>query len=133
MTNFYRRDFDNRWCEYAGPAARRPEGAVFVYCDDPRHADRRVAVKSSAVTLFGDRVPDAESVRAEISSRAADDARTDVRGRWRLECRKCRDANPVVAREPRLFAALDVLAAHGVSEVSLSLLDATIGRISTDQ
>lgn len=125
---------------------------VFLYCDDPSHS-KVVAVtnfqavrngnegwtgrwneiytstaaqgrRESGVTLEitpdGDRVPTPGSIGgSDISDR-------QFRSAYRLVCRKC-PRRPVVAREPKLFKALDRLADVGASKVSLSVLAAMLG------
>lgn len=120
-----------------------PAGNIFIYCDDASHP-KRVPVRNfypagdvwaelpatrhkspSATTLVGDTVPDPRGLVGGVRS---DDARR-TRVRYELECRKCRERGAVPAREKKLFAVLNLLAAHGVSEISLSNLAASLARI----
>jgi hypothetical protein len=119
---------------------------VYIYCDDPSHTrkkgvrtfyriphgqDRRpgwsehpeVMLLTSGVQLVGDDLPTPDNPLM-----AGLDAGT-ARWRPRLECRDCRA--PLVARAETLFAALDAIAAAGVSKISLSTLAASVRRIST--
>jgi hypothetical protein len=118
---------------------------IFIYCDDPSHAPRRVAVTnfrrapgvlgpawstmpasradaspSDGITLVGDAVPAPGWANDPTISNA------DIRSRYRLECRKCRHSQPLVVRPETLHPALDALAAHGVSELPLAALAASL-------
>lgn len=121
---------------------------IFIFCDDPAHP-RRVAVtnfvpvtdddagawterftsaaaqgrRESGVTLVDDALPSGYSFDPdEYRGR-------EVRSRYQLVCRKCR-RRPVTAREETLFAVLNALHGAGVSEVSLTLLAASLQRQS---
>ena len=125
---------------------------VFVYCDEPTHPNRkgRVAVTnfvqiepagsgdtnagrwnerrasratereaSDSGTTLVDNVPWLDLPKSEQKMSFED---REVRSGYALQCRKCGPRLKVVAREETLFGILDVLAAHGVSEISLSAL-----------
>jgi hypothetical protein len=120
---------------------------LFIYCDAVAHKGRRVKVAkfyrvphgqerrpgwsehpgvpllTSGVQLVGDDLPTADAPLMDGL-----DAGT-ARWRPRLECRRCRV--PLVAREERLFAALDAIIEAGESSQSLSDLRASVERIST--
>ncbi len=113
---------------------------VFIYCDDAAHRQRMKVIKfyrfrqswsehpevlllTCGVQLVGDDLPTADNpLMAGLEA-------GNVRWRAQLGCRRCRV--PLVARDTTLFAALDDLAAAGVSEISLSTLRASVNRIST--
>lgn len=114
---------------------------MFIYCDNAAH--RRVAV-TNLVKLPGPlgRSGWHEQPASRASTGHVGTGRTmlgdqpaetgwalgeqdePTRNRYELSCRKCGARVP--AREETLWVALDVLAAHGVSEGSLTLLGATI-------
>lgn len=120
-----------------------PAGNIFIYCDDPRHA-KRVAVtnfypigdgqwaevaastasgRPAAPMLFGDDVPKPGHSIGGV--RLVDVRRS--RKRYRFECRKCRRSAP--ATEKKLYAVLNAFAANGASDISLSVLAASLTRI----
>lgn len=123
---------------------QRPEGNVFIYCDDPSHP-KRVAVtnfhpvagepgrweefgRDSGETMVDDR-PFDDQWRHDAN--LSNYRERENRARYRLACRKCGDRGALQAREENLFGALEAVAGHGVSEISLLLLAATVDRIST--
>lgn len=122
---------------------------IFIYCDEPSHAPRRVAVtnfqslgngrwnelftssaaqgqRESGVTLVNDSMlkPDWDPLESPREG--------EVRSRYQLVCRKCR-RRPVVAREENLFAVLEKLADAGVSGLTLSGLAASLALQSDDR
>lgn len=121
---------------------------IFIYCDDPSHPNRRVAVinyvsigegrwterfTSTAVQGNGGTgvtlVNDARIPRGALINDPEGVFRgKDVRSRYQPECRKCR--RPVTAREENLFAVLNAFAAAGVRDFSLSVLAASLQRQS---
>jgi len=129
-----------------------PRGNIFIYCDDPSHS-KRIAVtnfhpagdgdegrwnewytsraaqgaRESGTTLVDDVPPEVGTWLEDPTSYQG----RDVRSRYRLECRKCRHRTAVPAREDKFFAVLNLLAEHGVSEISLNGLAASLGSIST--
>ena len=127
-----------------------PEGNIFIYCDDAAHV-RRIAVtnfhptylddgrwnewytstaaqgtRESGITLVDNEPPQPGAWSDPTVNRGR-----EVRSRYRLECRKCRDRTAVPVREEKLFAILNVLAEHGVSEISLKGFAARLAGIST--
>lgn len=124
---------------------------VFIFCDSPRHP-KRVAVtnfrrllssqgrwnehytspfsgsgkRESGTTLVDDAIP--EKGMFSRNQRVSPDR---VRSRYVLECRKCRGMSSVPVREEKLFAVLNKLSIHGVSEISLTGLAASVASIST--
>jgi len=121
----------------------RPEGNIFIYCDDPSHA------KHVAVTNFypvhgspghwneryasraargdkqsGQTIVDDAPLRE--GSRARQQKGRDVRSRYLLTCRKCGGGRAVPAREENLFAVLDALASKGQSKVALAQVAANL-------
>lgn len=128
---------------------------VFVYCDDPSHAPRRVAVTNFILCsgVLGTRWAERAASRAPVGGdgREVGSGRSIVRdapavpgwandpevgnrehrNRYELTCRKCSRGEArrtVAAREETLFAALDGWRALGVSEVSLTALAASLQR-----
>lgn len=132
---------------------------VFIYCDDASHPRKRVAVMNWELiepedAAFPDGTPDpnagaweeywpstarrggmhADTVLSDDAVWAGppgldfDDA-PDLRRRSRIECRKCHGRTAVVVREEHLFKVLNAYARVGVSQVSLGLLAASLGRI----
>jgi hypothetical protein len=130
---------------------KAPSGNIFIYCDDPSHPTRRIAVtnfhptglgdgrwdewytstaaqgtRESGTTLVDDEPPSPGAVHDPDAYRGR-----DVRSRYRLECRKCRARTAVAVREENLFLVLNTLAEHGVSQISLGGVAARLLRIST--
>lgn len=120
---------------------------IFIYCDDPSHAPRRVAVTNFVHVEAG--MLGSASWHEEPSSRASrgklgagmhmvgdlpaadgwandpDVANEEIRDRFELVCRKCR-TRPVPARAGNLFAVLDRWQALGVAELSLAVIAANL-------
>ncbi len=125
---------------------------IFIYCDDPSHSGRRVAVTNfvrttgtlapgggwtevpatraaaegpigTGSTLVGDTMPEPGwALDPEVSNR-------DIRTKLDLVCRKCK-RRPVPARSENLFPVLDDWGALGVSELALAVLAASLQRKS---
>lgn len=137
------------------PAASRarPNGNIFIYCDDPCHGGKvpgtnfypygdepddpdygrwgewypstaTQGTRESGTTLVDDRPPDPGGGISNYQGR-------EVRSRYRLECRKCGDRTAIPVREEKLFAVLNILAAHGVPEISFEDFGARLAGIST--
>lgn len=117
---------------------------IVIRCDDASHPARLVAVAdfyptgdgrwradghAAAVSLDEDDRPTGDSLEQLRAKRSGEPMRRAVRSRYRLTCRKCRQRS-VVVREENLYAALDKLAAHGVSEVSMAALAAILRNTS---
>ena len=120
---------------------------IFIYCDDPSHAPRRVPVANflelpgggwheepashatpgpvgSGHLLIGD------NLATEGWANDPDVANADVRGRFKLECRKCKRngrAIPCDAKAETLYPVLDGWRSAGVLEVPLAVVAATLG------
>lgn len=129
---------------------QRPAGSIFIYCDDPGH-NQRVAVTNFAPTALGDGrwnewyTSTAAQGTRESGTTLVDDAPPepgtfhdpdtwqgrDVRARYVLQCRKCRQRGAVSVREEKLFAVLNALSDHGVPEISLVGFAAILTSIST--
>jgi hypothetical protein len=119
-----------------------PDGNIFIYCDDPAHA-RRIAVRNFYPVARGwNEWFASPAQRARQSGRTLVDDEPpppgvddyegrEVRSRYRLECRKCRDRGVVEVRQNKLFAVLNILADRGESSVSLPGVAAMLARIST--
>jgi hypothetical protein len=121
---------------------------VFIFCDDPAHPRRQVAVTNfyrvasgqdrrqawseipdSSFLLSGTNlVDDVPTTSATVVDAVTDaiDNRRDLRYRIRLECRKCGNRTVVVARQEGLFSALDSIADNGESGSSLRDLAAKL-------
>ena len=106
MTNFYPVG-DGRWNEWY--PSRAAQGA-----------------RQAGTTLVDDKPPQPGELE-----RLDDSKSRSMRSRYRLECRKCGGRAAVVAREASLFAAMNGLAGHGVSHISLTGLAARLRRIPT--
>lgn len=120
---------------------------IFVYCDDESHP-KRVAVTNFIATPDGgwhERLATRARVRGHIGTGRqmlndapahdgwALEARPDdevTRARFELECRKCHRSAP--ARQENLFPVLDGWKSSAVSEVSLTLIAASMGRARRD-
>lgn len=124
--------------------------AVFIYCDDPSHDGRRVAVatfRRSTPYLGWVMVPHSKRPRsltkpgssarilwndAVDQDEIEDGVKLEMRARYSLVCRKC-EGRGVVAREANLFAVLNAFATRGISEVSLGFVDASLARSNTPE
>lgn len=117
---------------------------IFIYCDDPSHAPRRVAV-TNYVALPGGGWHEEPASRATtghvgagyhlVADRPAETgwaldpevSNNDVRSKHGLVCRKCK-GRPVPVNEPRLFPVLDGWRELGESEVPLASIAASLMR-----
>ena len=123
--------------------------AVFIYCDSNRHPGRVVPVRG-----FGRSRRD-EGRWHELATRTVAEGQTESfvtlegnrpleqprqrpgsgeRNTYRLVCplHRCQ-RHPVEVTEEKFFAALNILSEHGASEVSLTLLAATLQRQSEER
>jgi hypothetical protein len=113
---------------------------IQLYCREPSHAQKRWNICKFVGGIDG-WVPDfifAQSVPRQmmVGTRrlpgiviTETDEELPAEGRWPLRCRKCNLSMPVregTARYDRLVSALNELARHAVSEISLSALAATV-------
>lgn len=123
--------------------------AIFIFCDDPAHAPRKVAV-TNFVALPGGGWHEKPASRASrghvgtgynlVSDTPAEPgwaldpevSNADVRDKFELACRKCkgqpRGRAHVRAQRETLFGVLDGWRESGVSEVPLALVAASVGR-----
>lgn len=119
-------------------AEPQPEGLVSIWCDDPSH-DRTLLVAqfypahgawqewrsrarrgTEQAALVGDEPFDRDRHRGRA-----------VRYRDRIECRKYKQCGRAVpARQEKLFAVLDTMAAAGERHANMSALAASLGRIT---
>lgn len=106
-----------------------------IWCDDPSHPrpvpvrqfypahgrwmewSSRAGGSAAEVALVDDQPFDPEHHRGR-----------DLRYRLEIQCRRCR--KPLQARQEKLYAALDGFAAAGVTRLELSLLAASLERIT---
>lgn len=117
-----------------------PTHTIMVFCDASRHTPRVVPVTNfdkidgawherpasraaqnagTGQTLVGNTLPNPGwALDTEIDNR-------DIRARFDLRCRKCKD-RPVPARREALFDVLDRWVAAGVSELSLAQIAASL-------
>ncbi len=119
---------------------------IFVYCDDPSHAPRRVPV-ANFLKLSGGGWHEEPASRATpgpvgsghhlIGDRLGtpgwandpDVSNTDIRSRFKLACRKCKGngrSTPCDAKAETLFPVLDGWRSAGVLEVPLAVVVATL-------
>jgi len=124
--------------------ARAPR--IFIYCDDPSHPGRRVAVTNYVLTPGGTWTEEPAS-RASTGHVGAghhligdtpaptgwaldpDVSNAEVRDHHELICRKCKH-RPVRLRPETLDVVLNGWHAAGVSQVALSMFAASMGRES---
>ena len=129
-----------------------PRPRIFIFCDDSSHPkpvavtnfvqiepegsgfpeagrwDERYTssaaqgLRTSGTTLIGDRLPEPGEI---LPGRHLE----GVRSHYEIRCRRCAPRGNVRTGEPRLFAALNMFAAAGVSSVSLVVLAASLRRI----
>jgi hypothetical protein len=112
---------------------------VEIYCDAASHerwAVERFAEMGPADWLPESQLPNTEPLRRRLDTFARVDETTDtylgkpfkapvtVRDSLNMRCIKCEDT--VKARAESLYPVLDVLAAHDVSEISLTALRARL-------
>jgi hypothetical protein len=122
-----------------GSALKRARGVIFIYCDEQSHPKREAVTNFKPYSgLLGSGWHELPASRGHGAGRSivnnapatagwANDpgiANSDHRNRYEFSCRKCR--KPVVAREEKLFSALDKFAADGESEIPLSKLAARV-------